>query len=396
MSVFRSNLKEAYRSLVTARQRTILAVIGIVIGIGSVIGMVSIGEIVRHEALRQFMDMGIDVIVVSKSFRGDPGSSAFKQAAVVDLPSRSLGVVEVAPYANSSDALQIGGQTRYFQLFGVTSAFFSINKLALDHGRAIRDFDARAQFCVVGAGTASYLRSGGVRELLGHKLTLGDRLYTVIGVMDRVADGGGMRPGGLNEAILVPLGAAMKLWPSGDINQFLARIEPGRDLRLLRSGLERYFEKTCGGLKIELRTAEEMIASMEKQMALYTLLLGAIGSIALIVGGIGVMNVMLISVSERRSEIGVRRALGAQKGDIQLQFILESVALCLVGGFLGILTGVGVSYVFARVSHYGFGISVVAIVLGVAVSTVVGLFFGYYPARKAASLDPITALRSVG
>ncbi len=396
MSVFRSNLKEAYRSLVTAKQRTVLAVVGIVIGIGSVIGMVSIGEIVRREALRQFMDMGIDVVAVSKSFQGDSGNASFRVGAIQELPAAGLGVAEVAPFANSSEVFRVGGQSRYLQLFGVTETFFAINKLEVGSGRLLRDFDVNRQFCVLGARAAVSLGRGSAEAMLGRQLVIAGRIYTVVGVLSTVVEGGGMRPGGLNDSILTPLSTALRLWPNGEITQFLARVEPGRDTRTLRPDLERYFARASRGLAIQVRTAEEMIASMEKQMALYTLLLGAIGSIALIVGGIGVMNVMLISVSERRSEIGVRRALGAQKSDIQLQFLIESVGLCLVGGFLGILTGVGVSYVFARVSHYSFGISTVAIVLGVAVSTAVGVFFGYYPARKAASLDPITALRAVG
>jgi len=133
---------------------------------------------------------------------------------------------------------------------------------------------------------------------------------------------------------------------------------------------------------------------MKKQMQLFSLLLGAIGSIALIVGGIGVMNVMLISVTERRKEIGLRRALGAQQMDIQAQFIIESVTLCLAGGIIGIFLGIGVSLIFAKLSKWEFLVSYGSIALGFGVATAVGIFFGYYPARQAARLDPIKALRS--
>lgn len=125
-----------------------------------------------------------------------------------------------------------------------------------------------------------------------------------------------------------------------------------------------------------------------------SLLLGAIGSIALIVGGIGVMNVMLISVTERRKEIGIRRALGAQQSDIQSQFIIESVMLCLVGGLIGIILGTFVSYLFAYFTKWEFVVSYMAIILGFGVATAVGVFFGYYPARTASRMDPIKALRS--
>jgi putative ABC transport system permease protein len=145
---------------------------------------------------------------------------------------------------------------------------------------------------------------------------------------------------------------------------------------------------------VEITSAEELIERMKKQMQMFSLLLGAIGSIALIVGGIGVMNVMLISVTERRSEIGLRRALGAQRGDIQSQFLIESVILCLVGGLIGIVLGTGVAFGFARLSQWQFVMSYTSVMLGFGVSTLVGVFCGFYPARTASRLDPIKALRS--
>jgi putative ABC transport system permease protein len=133
---------------------------------------------------------------------------------------------------------------------------------------------------------------------------------------------------------------------------------------------------------------------MEKQMQLFTLLLGAIGSISLVVGGVGVMNVMLVSVTERKKEIGIRRALGAKRSDIQNQFLVEAMILSMLGGAIGIVIGIGVSYVLSIVNNWEYMISYMAILLGVGVSSSVGIFFGYYPAYQAARLDPITALRS--
>ena len=148
------------------------------------------------------------------------------------------------------------------------------------------------------------------------------------------------------------------------------------------------------GMAVRIRSAEEIIAQMQKQMRLFTILLGAIGSISLIVGGVGVMNVMLVSVAERKKEIGIRRALGAQRSDIQLQFIVESILLCMVGGLLGIGLGIGASYGISIFSKWSFSLSYDAILLGVIVSAAVGIFFGFYPARQASRLNPIDALRS--
>ena len=142
-----------------------------------------------------------------------------------------------------------------------------------------------------------------------------------------------------------------------------------------------------------MRSAEQLIAEMAKQSRLFTLLLGAIGSISLLVGGIGVMNVMLVAVTERRKEIGIRRALGAMQKDIEAQFLVESVILCLAGGLIGIALGVGAAYVLAKVNGWMFFVSGVGLALGVGVSSAIGVFFGYVPARQASRLDPILALR---
>lgn len=148
------------------------------------------------------------------------------------------------------------------------------------------------------------------------------------------------------------------------------------------------------GLTVQVQTAEELIRQMQTQMRMFTLLIGVIGCISLIVGGVGVMNVMLVSVSERKKEIGIRRALGAQQQDIRNQFLAESVILCSVGGIIGIMIGIGASYIVARFFDWGFLISNIAVVLGVTVSFIAGVFFGFYPARQAARLNPIDALRA--
>ena len=160
------------------------------------------------------------------------------------------------------------------------------------------------------------------------------------------------------------------------------------------AAVQAYFRRVAPNLEVRVRSAKELIASMQRQTQLFALLLGAIGSISLIVGGIGVMNVMLVSVTERRKEIGIRRALGAKRGDIQLQFLIESLVLSLLGGVFGMGLGIGVAYGACQYGNWEFFVSTMALLLGVGVSSGVGLFFGFYPARQAARLDPITALRS--
>ena len=219
------------------------------------------------------------------------------------------------------------------------------------------------------------------------------RSFTVIGVLDKVAEGG-LRPYGMNRAMMAPISTAFRTFQNPDINTIMARVTPHVPIEQLKADIQDYFQKKARGMQVDVTSAEELIERMKKQMQMFSLLLGAIGSISLIVGGIGVMNVMLISVSERKSEIGLRRALGAQQSDIQSQFLIESVLLCLAGGLIGIVLGMGISYLFAYFSKWQFIMSYSSIVLGFGVSTAVGVFCGFYPARTASRMDPIKALRS--
>ena len=187
---------------------------------------------------------------------------------------------------------------------------------------------------------------------------------------------------------------ALRAFPNPDINTVMARVDSRVPIIRIKADIQEFFQKKARGMQVEVASAEEMIDRMKQQMQMFSLLLGAIGSISLLVGGIGVMNVMLISVSERRSEIGLRRALGAQQSDIQSQFLIEAILLCLAGGLIGIILGVGISYLFSYFCKWQFITSYFSIALGFGVSTAVGLFCGFYPARTAARLDPIKALKS--
>ena len=394
LALVRASFREAVRSLMTAKQRTLLAVTGIVIGIGSVIGMVSIGEVVRVQALREFTDLGTDIVSVRAEGQGEGAGPAFDVPLVEALPDQVAAVRESAPFVNGSPSWLHRGKLEYVQYYGVNESFLSVCRIGVAEGRAISRLDSGRFFCVAGAKVAQLIRQRMGVDPIGASIQLDDRIYTVVGVLARLPDGGSIRPSGLNEGVLVPLATAVRALPGGRVETFMARVRPGIDAARLRGTLEAHFAARGKKLTLSVNAAEEIIKTMERQMALYTLLLGAVGSIALVVGGIGVMNVMLISVSERRSEIGVRRALGAQESDIRSQFLVEAIVLCFVGGLLGVVFGVGTAWIFARSQDYAFVVSGWAIVLGFFVSSAVGVFFGFYPARKASRLDPIQALRS--
>ncbi|MCG8617666.1 MAG: ABC transporter permease [Desulfobacterales bacterium] len=392
--ILKQNIIEAVNSLVSAKQRSVLALIGIVVGIGSVIAMVSVGTIVKQEALRQFMEMGTDVVTIRKAGSDNrPGRQRQLTLAVADnIPSACPAVLEVAPYMSENQILKFRGTKVSVSALGVTPAFERINKLRLKEGRFIHGLDRNMFYCLIGHRVETILRKAGVAEPLGARILFKEKYLTVIGVIDKVPMGG-MRPYEINEGIILPISTLQRMFREAEIRHIMARSDGASPHNTIERQVNAYLASR-DSIKANVRSAEQLIAQMETQMQLFTLLLGAIGSISLVVGGIGVMNVMLVSVTERTREIGIRRALGARRGDILVQFLIESVLLCILGGLLGIGTGVAASWLIAHYAQWQFSVSYDAMVLGVGVAVAVGVFFGIYPARQAARLSPILALRS--
>ena len=390
--IIKETLREALRSLWSTKQRTILALLGIIIGIGSVIAMVSVGMVVKNESLKQFQEMGTDIITISKSGGEGRDKAKIKLADALNLPAYCPEIISVAPYTNAYSQIKIKGKGEFSACNGVTASFFELNKLKLSRGRVISDLDIMMFYCVIGEELCEKLQASGVREVLGHKLFFNNKLFTVVGVLEHVAPSM-MRPSDLNEGLLIPISTSLRMRDGGQIDNILARLVPSQDWQLAERQATKYFRTNTKVRDIRVRSSEQLIQQIQEQMRLFTLLLGAVGSISLIVGGVGVMNVMLVSVSERKREIGIRRALGARRTDIQFQFLVESILLCLLGGVLGIGLGIGVCYLVSMMNDWEFLISSSAAALGVGVSCLVGLFFGFYPARQASRLKPIEALR---
>ena len=391
--ILRSNLKEAARSLHATKQRTLLTLIGIVIGIGSVIAMISVGTIVKLEALKQFQELGTEILNIRK-LRGGP-AAIIRLHDAVGLPAATASIEAAAPWLRGRADLvyagkSIGGDRG--EVLGVTAPFADLNRLRLSDGRFISDLDVRRYYCVIGADVAAAMRRAGAKQLIGESLRVAERLYTVVGVLHSSARG--RRPFRPNRAAFVPITTAQRAFDKAEIQRVVARMKPDVHHAVAVKEVQDYFRRQSRGLRVAVESAKQLIEHMQKQMQLFALLLGAVGSISLIVGGVGVMNVMLVSVSERRKEIGIRRALGAQRRTIQSQFLIESVILSLLGGVFGVGLGVGASYVICQFTGWSFLVSPAAMVLGVGVASGVGIFFGFYPAYQAARLDPIAALRS--
>ena len=400
LPILRANVREAVRSLVLAKQRTVLGVIGIVIGIGSIIAMISVSLIARSESLSRFQELGTDIMVVhtlrsptSRAVQAPPVSLADAVALEAEAPSISLAAPRLRSSASFSYA---GADLGRRPMEGVTASFAEVNELSVAEGRFISDFDVHRYFCVLGAELARTIRRTRGGPLVGGKIKLDGRLYTIVGVLAEV--GRVHDPMSLeiraDRSAFVPITTGQRIFTENGIRTIVVRSGPGVHYTRATREILSYFAARMPHLKLNVRSATKLIEQMEKQMQLMTLLLGAVGSIALIVGGIGVMNIMLVSVAERKKEIGVRRALGAHRGDIQGQFLIESLILSLMGGVFGTALGVVGTYAICQFTGWQFSLSTGPVVLGIGVASGVGIFFGFQPAYQAARLDPIAALNS--
>ncbi len=394
-----ATLREAVRSLYGARLRTLLGLIGITIGIASVIAMISTGEIATAQSRKQFEAVGTDILSIEKS--DDMARTASGQGPAIglegalDLADALSTVSDAAPRIRSQGKFGYGGKSiGSGSLQGVSASFLGVNRLRVAEGRFVSDMDTGRYFAVVGAEVAGSMRRRSTGEIVGETLEVDGRLYTVIGVLADAPESYALPfQVEANRSVFVPVTTVRRTDPSAEIELIIARAAPGIHYTEAARDIEAYFAERTRGLAVEVTSAEQLIEQMESQLGLMTLLLGAVGSISLIVGGIGVMNIMLISVTERRREIGVRRALGATRGHIQRQFLSEALILTLGGGIAGVVVGNGTAYGICQYFAWDFLLSPTPIVAGVGVSTVVGLFFGFQPAYQASRLDPIVALQ---
>lgn len=388
---FWSNVLEALLNLLATRQRSALALIGIVIGTGSVVAMVSIGGMVQGETLKRFEAMGPDL--VSLRLRAHEGLDGLRLA---DLAMLDTGLAPwlrlIAPTLDQSLWLEQRGQGLFLTLLGTTANLQALHDLRVTRGRFISPFDRYRRFGVVGHEIVEYHAALGRSLDLGDILALDGQAIAIIGFLAPAPPDffGGID---VNSAVILPISSLSRVSDS-PINAIAARLQPGLAHRTAASGIADWFARHHPRLSVQIRSPEQIIEQMQQQMRLLTLMLGAIGSISLIVGGVGVMNIMLVSVTERRREIGVRLAIGARRRDVRMQFLTEAVILALIGGLFGLALGAATAWAVAFFFGWGFFIAAPVLLLGFGVSAAIGVFFGFYPAVQASNVDPIQALRS--
>ncbi|MCI5219647.1 MAG: ABC transporter permease [Candidatus Electrothrix sp. LOE2] len=389
LAMFLTYVREAVRSLYTAKQRTLLALLGISIAIGAVIALVSIGIIWGEEMLRKSSELGPDILDIREPWdkTSDKGITIEDALLLLDYTQMLAEVVPVL--SNYGGNYFFNGQRGDAYIVGTTSSYKKINKLRLKAGRFISSLDKNKDYIVIGSKVLeepAFKNFGG--DVVGSSVKVNNRSCTVVGTLEKsVAD---WEP---NWSIVMPISTVSRHLGKQRVSHIIARMQPDVDFRVATKEIQRYF-KQRKNIEVMVRANEQKIEEIKEQAAMQTMLLGVISAISLLVGGVGIMNVMLTSVMDRRREIGILRAIGARQRDIRRQFLTEAVILSLIGGVLGAGLGILSCSVVCSINKWTFFIPEMGIWLGVGVSSLVGIFFGFYPAHKAAKLDPITALRS--
>ena len=260
-------------------------------------------------------------------------------------------------------------------------------------GRFISDLDGYASFCVIGDNIYQQIKSMTHQDPIGQQLQIGKNIFTIVGVAKPWQENSFVYAS-VDSAVILPIQVSFILSKYSLINNAIIQLTENAQADAIQGQVQHYLQQSLPNKKFYFRSAKELIASMAKQSEILTVFLGLIGGVSLIVGGIGVMNIMLVSIVERRREIGIRLAVGATPRDIRMLFLVEAIMLAVVGGVLGVLIGVTIAYAIALFWHWEFTFFALPPLIGFAVSAATGVFFGFYPAHKASQLDPIQALRS--
>lgn len=385
-------LREAMASLRTSGKRSTLALLGIAMASASVIAMINIGHNATADAMAIFNKMGTDTLIATID------NTAANQARLsTRLNTRPLlesvpGLSDISPVALHFAQVMFKGRSVDAQLVGATEDIMLPMNMTVREGRLLRELDRDQTYVVLGDEVARTLASPGHPLRPGDLIRLGGYQFTVIGLLHSQPESL-LIPIRVNSSIFIPLDGIRRIEPSAQISHMVMRAMADQDISAIASTVERPLKQLVEGRSVEIRYAQQMIDSMNSQSRTFDYLLIALSGISLAGAGVGIMNVMLMSVSQRRREIGVRMALGARRKDIRNLFLVEAMTLTFMGAVLGAVIGVVCSLIYARMVGWSFYLASTALPFGLGSTLLVGLFCGLYPALAAARLQPVKALR---
>jgi putative ABC transport system permease protein len=390
----------ALRSIRRNLLRSFLTILGIVIGVSAVITMVTLGNGATLAVQNQISSLGTNLLQIRPGQRMGPGGGggpSFKEADAEAIANQIGGIAAVAPESRSGGTLVANGKNWSSSIFGSTNEWLTTGNWTLSEGRAFSDGELRAgsAVCIIGATIH--------RELFGGLAATGSQLRVrqisceVVGVL--ASKGQGSFGNDQDDIVLLPLKTLQRrITGNTRVNTLLVSMQEGSDVDRVKTGLtqllrERRKLADSDEDNFNVLDTKQLADTLSGTTKIMTMLLGAVAAVSLLVGGIGIMNIMLVSVTERTREIGLRLAIGALEREVLLQFLIEAVVLAALGGIIGIILATGASLGLSGVMKIPYVFNPTVNLLSFVFSAVIGVVFGYFPARRAARLDPIEALR---
>ena len=404
------SVRIALQSLAANKMRSALTMLGIVIGVGAVIALVAAGAGAQAQVTERFQSLGSNLLVISPGrffFRGvSMGASSAKTLTTADVDAISrlaTAVAAIAPDYSTRAQVVYGNKNTQTTVLGVTPEYLTVRNWQVARGRFIdqQDVENLAKVCALGATVAEDLFGGNYLDPVGRTIKINRQSYQIVGIMASKGVGGFDNQ---DDQVFIPLTTAqIKFGGAGNrsLNSINVQVVSQGKMDLAQAELKAIMRASHGLASSQsddfmIQNQTQIVEMVQETSQTFTTLLSSIAAISLVVGGIGIMNIMLVSVTERTREIGLRKAVGARRRDILMQFLTEAVMLSLLGGLTGIALGAAgataISY-FLRNDGFQAVITAGAVVLATLFSAAVGLFFGIYPAQRAARLNPIDALR---
>jgi putative ABC transport system permease protein len=408
---FAENINIARLGLIDHKFRSFLTMLGIIFGTASVIAMVSIGEGAKKQAIAKYQDLGISNIIIRDKDMSDTELEEVRMKFSQGLSLKDAdvirqivpGVNDVAPQAETKMDARYADKSSKATVIGITPSILKILNYQTEKGVFINEdhYERQLKVCILGSNITRELFS--YDNPIGQSVKLGDQWFEIVGVMQNKAlfteTVGELAARDLNNDVYIPLSTFNKRIPkenrfSSEIKQLTVKLDNSERLiesaAVIRSILNRHH---FNNNDFSIIVPYELLKQEEKERRIYNLLLASIAAISLIVGGIGIMNIMLASVLERTNEIGIRRAIGGRRADIMSQFVTEAVVLSISGGIIGVILGISLSLGIALATDVKTSITLYSIIIAFGFSVLVGITFGYLPAKKAANLNPIESIR---
>ena len=402
--LFKESFSMAFTALLANKMRSLLTMLGIIIGVGAVIAMVSVGMGVKSDVVNSISSLGSNMLIVSPGstnrggVRGAAGSRTnLKYDDAKAIKEKIKNIDFVSPSVSRSYQIVYGNQNWNSSVMGVTPEYMSIRSLEVSTGSFVSESDnnKRNRVAVIGSTVATNLF--GTTNPVGQNIRVNNQPFKVIGVLE--SKGQSSMGQDQDDVVIVPLTTAMERLMAMDyVSSVNIQVSDANKMDQVQEDIEvllRQRHKIIGGKEddFNVRNMTSLMETMSQTTTMLTILLGSIAGISLVVGGIGIMNIMMVSVTERTREIGIRKALGATFQNIMMQFLIESVVIGVIGGIIGIGMGCGLSMLVGKFGNFTTVITPLPVLVSFSFSVGIGLFFGIYPARKAAKLDPIEALR---